>query len=109
MLSRKDIKINKNQYANKDDCLFVNSDSRNLLITLIVRCVYDTLVGRKNRTGSWPAFYSIDDILLFPTFKLRGFPVSNYKKSDNTQQHIDVLGNVLLGNNLFVIFAVLDV
>jgi len=30
------------------------------------------------------------------------------QKSDITQQHIDILGDVLVGNHLFVIFAVLD-
>ena len=36
-----------------------------------------------------------------------------FKKGDITQQHIDILiwyfGDVLVGNHLFVIFAVLDV
>ena len=31
------------------------------------------------------------------------------QKGDITQQHIDILGDVLLCNHLFVIFAVLDV
>ena len=31
------------------------------------------------------------------------------QKGNTTQQHIDTLGDVLVGNHLFVIFAVLDV
>jgi len=31
------------------------------------------------------------------------------QKGDIHQQHIDILGDVLVGNHLFVIFAVLDV
>ena len=31
------------------------------------------------------------------------------QKSDITQQHIDILGDVLVGNHVVVIFAVLDV
>jgi len=31
------------------------------------------------------------------------------QKGDITQQHIDIFGDVLVGNHVFVIFAVLDV
>jgi len=35
--------------------------------------------------------------------------LQNLQKGDITQQHIDILGDVLVGNHLFVIFAALDV
>ena len=40
---------------------------------------------------------------------MRHVKLQKLQKDDITQQHIDNLGDVLMGNHLFVIFAVLDV